>query len=81
MTSRTGNGKQKVFFFFGLTLATAEQVRTTQLFNVNRSNLNLLLPDVPLMAHTVFLFKLIEEIRQWRIEDLAKGGTIGGVGA
>ena len=70
MTSRTGNGNQIVFFV--LTLATAKQVRTTHLFNLNRSNLNLLLPDVPLMAHTVLLFKLNEEIRQWRIEDLAK---------
>ena len=71
MTSRTGNGNQKVFFV--LTLATAELVGTTQLFNLNRSNLNLLLPDDPFMAHTVLLFKLIEKIRQWRIEDLAKG--------
>ena len=70
MTSRTGNGNKKAFFV--LILATAEQVRTTQLFNLYRSNFNLLLPDVPLMAHTVLLFKLIKEIRQWRIEDLAR---------
>ena len=65
MMSRTGNGKKA---FFVLILATAEQ-----LFNLYRSNFNLLLPDVPLMAHTVLLFKLIKEIRQWRIEDLARG--------
>ena len=29
---------------------------------------------LPLMAHAVLLFKLIEEIKQWRIEDLAKEG-------
>ena len=58
-------GKRKTkSFFFVLTLATAEQVGTPQLFDLNRSNLNLLLPDVSLMAHTVFLFKMIEEIRQ-----------------
>ena len=76
MTSRTGNSNQKVFFV--LTLATAEQVRTTQLFNLNRSNL--LLPDVPLMAYTALLFKLIEELRQWRIEDLEKLGHNRGSG-
>ena len=27
------------------------------------------------MAHTVFLFELMEEIRQWPIEDLAEGGN------
>ena len=58
----------------------AEQVGTTQLFNLNRSNLNLLLPDVPLTAHTVLLFNLIGEIRQWRIEDLAKRGHNRGSG-
>ena len=64
--------------FSVLILATAEQVRTTQLFNLYRFNLNLLLPDVPLMAHGVLLFKLIKEIRQWHIEDLARGGWGGG---
>ena len=70
--SRTGSENQKSFFV--LPLDTAEQVRTTQLFNLNRSNLNLLLPDVPLMTYRVLLFKLIEEMRQWRIEDLEKRG-------
>ena len=39
------NGKRKTkSAFFVLTLATAEQVGTTQLFNLNQSNLKLLLP-------------------------------------
>ena len=33
------------------------------------------------MVHTVLLFKLFKEIKQWRIEDFAKGGTTGGLGA
>ena len=41
---------------------------------------NLLLPDVPLMAHTALLFKLIEDLRQWRIEDLEKWGHNWGCG-
>ena len=56
MTSRAGNGNKNVFFV--LILATAEQVRTTQLFNIYRSNFNLLLLNVPPMAHTVQYFCL-----------------------
>ena len=59
MRSRTQRGNQKVFFVS--TLATAEQVGTTQLFNLNRSNLNLIPPKVPVMARALLMFKLIED--------------------